>query len=172
MGNLCSPAWCAIHGFVLIEEKQLCWLNPDSKMVPLVLLPFACLVFISTATCMYEMIHWDVPLKQRLNLMMLYGPYTALRKYLSLLLSSRRGKWSLRVWQANEWFEAAFIGTDMFLRLKAMITSSVTPALEASGKKNLWVNSGSSYLSNRRVMSAQKSSQDVRQRGELCRLGL
>jgi hypothetical protein len=54
-----------------------------SKMVPLVLLPFACLVFISTATCMYDMVHWDVPLKQRLVLMMLYGPYTALRKYLT-----------------------------------------------------------------------------------------
>ncbi|PMD13757.1 hypothetical protein NA56DRAFT_415282 [Hyaloscypha hepaticicola] len=81
----------------------------DSKMVPLVLLPFACLVFISTATCMYEMVHWDVPLKQRLTLIMLYGPYTAL---------------------------PAFIGTDMFLRLTAMINSSSTPALETSGKKN------------------------------------
>jgi len=54
-------------------------------MVPLVLLPFACLVFITTATCMYEMVHWDVPLKQRLNLMALYGPYTALRKFWFLL---------------------------------------------------------------------------------------
>jgi hypothetical protein len=66
----------------LVNEK-LKWglLRTDSKMVPLVLLPFACLVFISTATCMYEMVHWDVPLKQRLNLMALYGPYTALRRF-------------------------------------------------------------------------------------------
>ena len=68
-------------------------------MVPLVLLPFACLVFITTATCMYEMVHWDVPLKQRLNLMALYGPYTALRKFWFLL-----GAFHLLGWDEANWF--------------------------------------------------------------------
>lgn len=58
----------------------------------------------------------------------------------------------------------------MFLRLKAMINSSSTAALETSGKKNQWVSSWSFHLSNRRVLSAKNSWQHWRAgrwRGEL-----
>jgi hypothetical protein len=50
-------------------------------MLPLVLLPFACLIFITTATCIFDYAHWDMPLDQKLNLTTLYGPYAALCKF-------------------------------------------------------------------------------------------
>ncbi|KAG9245143.1 hypothetical protein BJ878DRAFT_502922 [Calycina marina] len=50
----------------------------DSPKVPLVLLPFATLVFGTTATCIYEFSQWDVPLQNKIDLSTLYGPYLAL----------------------------------------------------------------------------------------------
>lgn len=55
--------------------------NPDSPKVPLVLLPFSCLIFITTLTCMIEYSFWSVPLQQKLDLSTLYGPYLALCKF-------------------------------------------------------------------------------------------
>jgi hypothetical protein len=52
-------------------------------LVPLVLLPFAVLVFLTTTTCIFDMAHWDAPLQERLTLMGLYAPYSALRKFFS-----------------------------------------------------------------------------------------
>jgi len=52
----------------------------DSPRVPVVLLPFATLVFVTTATCIFEYMHWDVPLKNKIDLTTLYGPYLALSK--------------------------------------------------------------------------------------------
>jgi hypothetical protein len=49
-------------------------------MVPVVLLPFAVLVAASTATCIYEMAHWNTPLQERLTLIAFYSPYVAMRK--------------------------------------------------------------------------------------------
>jgi len=54
----------------------------DSKLVPLVLLPLALLVFLTTTTCIFDIAHWDAPLQERLTLMGLYAPYSALRKSL------------------------------------------------------------------------------------------
>jgi len=49
-----------------------------SPKLPLVLLPFSCLIFITTGTCMVEYFYWDVPLQQKIDLSTLYGPYLAL----------------------------------------------------------------------------------------------
>ena len=53
----------------------------DSSKVPLVLLPYAVLIFVTTGACMYEFWFWDVPLDQKLSLTTLYGPYLAICKY-------------------------------------------------------------------------------------------
>lgn len=50
----------------------------DSPKLPLVLLPFACLIFITTGTCVVDVCFWDATLKDKLNLGLLYGPYLAL----------------------------------------------------------------------------------------------
>lgn len=52
----------------------------DSPKVPLVLLPFAVVIFVTTLTCMTEYAFWDVPLQQKVDLTTLYGPYLALCK--------------------------------------------------------------------------------------------
>jgi len=53
----------------------------DNPKLPLVLLPFSCLIFITTATCMVEMWCWQIPLSHRLHLTSLYGPYLALCRF-------------------------------------------------------------------------------------------
>ena len=53
----------------------------DSPKVPVVLLPFATLVFVTTATCMFDYMHWDVPMQNKIDLTTLYGPYLALSKF-------------------------------------------------------------------------------------------
>jgi hypothetical protein len=50
----------------------------DSPKVPLVLLPFSCVIFITTGTCMVEYFFWDAPIQDKLVLSLLYGPYLAL----------------------------------------------------------------------------------------------
>lgn len=37
-------------------------------------------MFITTATCIFDFFHWDVPLQNKIDLTTLYGPYLALSK--------------------------------------------------------------------------------------------
>ncbi|KAE9363298.1 hypothetical protein N431DRAFT_564838 [Stipitochalara longipes BDJ] len=109
-----EPVW--FHFFMLselfVQVPVMVWgigaLRRDSKLVPLVLLPFACLVFISTATCIFDIAHWNAPLQERQTLMALYAPYAVL---------------------------PLFMAGDMFLRLKSVIESSSTVSTK-TGKKN------------------------------------
>lgn len=48
--------------------------------MPLVLLPFGLMVFLTTLTCMVEYAFWDVPVAQKIDMTTLYGPYLALCK--------------------------------------------------------------------------------------------
>jgi len=72
-----TTLWKRFWGSRRVEAHRV----KDSPMVPLVLLPFSCLIFITTATCMFEYAHWDAPLAQKLDLTTLYGPYAALCKF-------------------------------------------------------------------------------------------
>ena len=170
MGNLCSPAWWVIHGILFPLRR-------NSYVDEIQILRW------SHWFCCRSLV-WFSSRRRRACTRWYIGMCRWSRGWLwscctdrillyvstwSFLLDSRQVKWSLKMWEANEWFKAAFIGTDMFLRLKAMINSSSTPALETSGKKNQWVISWSFYLSNRRVLSAKNSWQAGRWRGELCR---
>ncbi|TQS32513.1 hypothetical protein Golomagni_07167 [Golovinomyces magnicellulatus] len=65
----------------------------DSPNVPLIIFPFALVVFITTLTCMVEFLNWDISWYEKFNLTTLYGPY--------LILST-------------------LMGVDMFFRLKKM----------------------------------------------------
>ena len=82
----------------------------DSPMLPLALLPFSCLIFITTATCIFDYAHWDMPLDQKLSLTTLYGPYAALCKSRMLSQSSfifeKRGGWS-KSWSGvyGSWYD-------------------------------------------------------------------
>ncbi|KAN0104188.1 Transmembrane protein 6/97 [Hyaloscypha variabilis] len=109
-----EPVW--FHFFMMselfIQVPVMVWgigaLLRDSKLVPLVLLPLALLVFLTTTTCIFDIAHWDAPLQERLTLMGLYAPYSAL---------------------------PLFMAGDMFLRLKSVIDSSSVVSTKA-GKKN------------------------------------
>ncbi|KAH8590529.1 transmembrane protein 6/97 [Bisporella sp. PMI_857] len=82
----------------------------DSPKVPLVLFPYAFLVFLTTAVCMYEYSQWAVPLQQKLDLTTLYGPFLAL---------------------------AGFMMVDMYFRLNAIINKATAAALAGEEKKKL-----------------------------------
>jgi hypothetical protein len=65
----------------------------DSPKVPLVLLPYAVLIFVTTGACMYEFSFWEVPLEQKLSLSTLYGPYLGIcmittRRFSSICLDT------------------------------------------------------------------------------------
>ena len=68
----------ATRSFVYYCNMFLIDVGIDSPRVPVVLLPFACLYFISTAVCIVEYVNWDVPLQQKIDLTTLYGPYLAI----------------------------------------------------------------------------------------------
>lgn len=59
------------------------WHALDSPKLPIVLLPFATLICITTITCMFDYMHWPVPIEQKIELTKLYGPYVALCMSLS-----------------------------------------------------------------------------------------
>lgn len=80
----------------------------DSPKLPLVLLPFSCVIFITTGTCMVEYFFWDAPLQDKLDLSTLYGPYLAL---------------------------SAFMGLDMFFRLGSIIDKASGRSSEGLSKK-------------------------------------
>ncbi|KAI1004029.1 hypothetical protein K3495_g4181 [Podosphaera aphanis] len=90
---------------ILFQAPVMGWslagLYHDSPRVPLVLLPFAVVVFLTTLTCMVEYSFWEVSLQQKWQLTSLYGPY--------LMLS-------------------LFMGIDMFMRLNKMIRVSTSLA--------------------------------------------
>jgi len=100
--------WTELFIQIPVEIWGIGALLRNSPMVPLVLLPFACLIFITTATCMYEYAHWDAPLSTKVDLTTLYGPYAAL---------------------------SAFMAVDMFLRLKGTISRASAASSRAGTKK-------------------------------------
>jgi hypothetical protein len=53
----------------------------DNKRVPLVLLPFATMVVVTTLTCVVEALSWDVTREVKTGLMTLYLPYLGLCEY-------------------------------------------------------------------------------------------
>lgn len=85
----------------------------DSPKIPLVLLPFAVVIFITTGACMYEFASWDVPLKEKISLSTLYGPYLAICKKPADL----QHRASLKLTSPL----AAFMIGDMTRRLNAVI---------------------------------------------------
>ena len=50
----------------------------DNPKLPLILLPFSCLIFITTGTLMVEQWFWPITIGEKLALASLYGPYLAL----------------------------------------------------------------------------------------------
>jgi hypothetical protein len=114
--------------------RALMGVKPDHPKIPLVLLPYACLIFISTAACMVEMLCWDVPGQQKVDLSTLYGPYLALCKFgffLYLKEQVERGMWMRGDREKKgKGFEkrmranveaAAVMGIDMYSRLNGLI---------------------------------------------------
>jgi hypothetical protein len=77
----------------------------DSPMLPLVLLPFSCLILITTATCIFDYAHWDMPLDQKLSLTTLYGPYAALCKsgILSQISFLFQERWLIDIVKRRSW---------------------------------------------------------------------
>ncbi|RKF76500.1 hypothetical protein GcM3_078027 [Golovinomyces cichoracearum] len=67
---------------VFVQAPVMLWslsgLYRNSPNVPLIILPFALLVFITTLTCMVEFLHWDISWQEKFDLTTLYGPYLIL----------------------------------------------------------------------------------------------
>lgn len=66
----------------ILGSSDRCLASPK---LPIVLLPYAALIFITTATCMFEYSFWDIPLQHKIDLTTLYGPYLALCKSSAIL---------------------------------------------------------------------------------------
>jgi hypothetical protein len=96
----------------------------DSPKIPLVLLPYAVLIFITTGACMYEISFWDVPLQQKLDLSTLYGPYLAI-----CMFRAMRPFYSL----VTDKSEAMFMTVDMYIRLNDTVNKA--SAASIVGKK-------------------------------------
>lgn len=81
---------------LLYQAPVMLWAIPNifrnSPKVPLVLLPFAVMVFLTTLTCMVEYAFWDVPRQQKIDMTTLYGPYLALSAYMMVDMYLRLGK--------------------------------------------------------------------------------
>ncbi|CAD6499216.1 BgTH12-04868 [Blumeria graminis f. sp. triticale] len=88
---------------ILYQAPVIAWslggLYRNSSKVPLVLLPYALVVFLTTLTCIVEYSFWDTLLYQKICLTALYGPYLAL---------------------------SALMASDMYLRLDKMINTKDT----------------------------------------------
>ncbi|KAG0649502.1 Sigma intracellular receptor 2 [Hyphodiscus hymeniophilus] len=86
---------------IFIQAPVMIWgvgaLFKGSPKIPLVLLPYAVLIFVTTGACMYEICYWEVPLVQKFSLSTLYGPYLAI---------------------------SAFMTVDMFLRINNIINTA------------------------------------------------
>jgi len=91
----------------------------DSPKVPVVLLPFATLVFVTTATCIFDFMHWDVPLQNKIDLTTLYGPYLALSKFFQRFAY---GFCSFHTEHCPNFLGAAgFMLVDMIIRLNGVV---------------------------------------------------
>ncbi|CZR62660.1 related to integral membrane protein [Phialocephala subalpina] len=73
---------------ILYQAPVSLWAIPallrNDPKVPVVLLPFATLVFLTTLTCVVDMWSWSVPLEQKIELSKLYGPYLVLPAYMGV----------------------------------------------------------------------------------------
>ncbi|KAF4629943.1 hypothetical protein G7Y89_g8207 [Cudoniella acicularis] len=83
---------------LIIQMPVIVWsiygLYKNSPKIPLVLLPYAVLVSITTLTCIVEIWSWPTPTSEKIELMKLYSPYFIL---------------------------PTFMGVDMFLRLNNIL---------------------------------------------------
>ncbi|KAF7857933.1 hypothetical protein EAF04_009290 [Stromatinia cepivora] len=61
----------------------------DSPQTPLILLPYALEVFLSTLVCIHEYLYWPIPLSQKIDLTTLYGPYILLSIIMFIDMSIR-----------------------------------------------------------------------------------
>ncbi|CZT06234.1 uncharacterized protein RAG0_12032 [Rhynchosporium agropyri] len=108
------PAW--FRAFIwtefLYQAPVMIWslgaLRRSSPRLPVVLLPYALLVFVTTATCMYEYSFWEIPFQHKIDLTTLYGPYLAL---------------------------SAFMFVDMWIRLNNIVNKSIISAAKTNPKK-------------------------------------
>lgn len=87
----CSPSWY-VFSFNYQEHLNLQIISNEFAFsdrsigcpkLPIVLLPYAALIFVTTATCMFEYSFWEIPLQHKIDLTTLYGPYLALCKFLN-----------------------------------------------------------------------------------------
>jgi hypothetical protein len=62
----------------VFRELELAETFLGTPKVPLVLLPFSVVIFLTTGTCIWDYMTWDVPLQQKFDLTTLYGPYLLL----------------------------------------------------------------------------------------------
>ncbi|TVY54165.1 Sigma intracellular receptor [Lachnellula suecica] len=71
---------------ILFQAPVTVWalggLYRNSPKIPLVLLPYAIVVFLTTLTCMVEYASWEVPLADKIELTKLYGPYLAIATFM------------------------------------------------------------------------------------------
>ncbi|CCU75973.1 integral membrane protein [Blumeria hordei DH14] len=108
---------------ILYQAPVIAWslggLYCNSSKVPLVLLPYALVVFLTTLTCVVEYSFWDTPLQQKICLTALYGPYLALCAFYS---PPSFLPWS----QKTDVIKAALMASDMYLRLDRMINTKDT----------------------------------------------
>ncbi|KAG4436266.1 hypothetical protein IFR05_008248 [Cadophora sp. M221] len=98
---------------VLYQAPVMLWslgaLRRASPKIPIVLLPYAAIIFITTATCMFEYSFWDIPLQHKIDLTTLYGPYLAL---------------------------SAFMFVDMSIRLNNIVKKATTGSAKIGSKKS------------------------------------
>ncbi|KAK2626366.1 hypothetical protein QTJ16_004628 [Diplocarpon rosae] len=73
----------------------------DSPKTPVVLLPYAMLILVTTATCMVEYFFWDIPFEQKISLTTLYGPYLALSAFMFADMSIRLNNFVDRATKAS-----------------------------------------------------------------------
>ncbi|KAL2061517.1 hypothetical protein VTL71DRAFT_6894 [Oculimacula yallundae] len=98
---------------VFFQAPVMLWslgaLRQASPKLPIVLLPFATLVFITTATCIFEYSFWEIPFEHKIHLTTLYGPYLAL---------------------------SAFMFVDMIIRLNNIVNKATTSTSKSGSKKS------------------------------------
>lgn len=101
--------------------------DPDSPKVPLLLLPYAMLIFATTATCMFDMSSWNVPLEHKINLATLYAPYLA-------ICMSSPTPLAMDILNSADVGSAAFMLVDMSIRLNNVINEATRLSVSSTKK--------------------------------------
>ncbi|KUJ10495.1 uncharacterized protein LY89DRAFT_675319 [Mollisia scopiformis] len=73
---------------ILFQAPVILWAIPalrrNDPKIPVILLPFATVIFLTTLTCVVEMWNWDISVEQKIELSKLYGPYLLLPTYMGI----------------------------------------------------------------------------------------